>query len=396
MAAAPFVTVGVPVWHGGRFLEESLRSIQNQSHQNLTILISIDGSDPESERVCRPFLQDSRFQLVIQPQRLGWVGNTNYLISRVETPWWIWHPQDDVLDPRCIEVLLHHAGENPVAAAIFCDIACFGLRDDALIQSSVTGDVVQRQLALIREHLPAVAFRGLTRLEALRFCGQMPTSAVDSFGLDAVWMAALARWGELIRVPAALYRKRFHTQSEHARWAEWTFEQRWQVWIAHCADMLAQAVLVPATAVDRHTLWLATLDRLTAPGWLNSFLRGDSAAAPVDSSSLLRLFIEYLRRVRGMDVPAWLEDPWVGLEHAATDRLESHSSLVELRTAVAAHDRRMAAMRSALDERDKALIALRTGIAQRDHEFSGATHGRAWKLASLLRRLYRLFRPQPR
>jgi hypothetical protein len=84
-------------------------------------------------------------------------------------------------------------------------------------------------------------------------------------------MAALARWGELQRVPETLYRKRYHADNEHSKWSGWPLEARRQAWTVHCADMLAQAMLVPSTAHEKHELWLAILERLTARQWIGYF-----------------------------------------------------------------------------------------------------------------------------
>src|SRR2546422_8779875 len=97
------VTIGVPVYRGELFLEETLWSIQNQTHRDIEVIISLDGPDPASKEICLPFLKDGRFRLVVQPQNLGWVGNINWLMSRVESPYWCYHQQDDLIDPRYIE-----------------------------------------------------------------------------------------------------------------------------------------------------------------------------------------------------------------------------------------------------------------------------------------------------
>jgi hypothetical protein len=60
-------------------------------------------------------------------------------------------------------------------------------------------------------------------------------------------MAAMARWGELRRVPVTLYRKRYHPDNEHMKWFGWPVEKRVKAWIVHCAAMLEQAMLVEAT-----------------------------------------------------------------------------------------------------------------------------------------------------
>jgi GT2 family glycosyltransferase len=378
MIQAPYVTVGVPIYHGGAAIEESLRSIQQQSHREIKVIISLDGPQPASEEVCRPFLKDPRFHLIVQPERLGWVGNTNYLISRVETPYWMWHPQDDILDPRCIEVLLEHAQRKPAAAVVYSDIQCFGLQNGTLIQSSITGDAVARQLTLIREHLSAVAFRGLTRAEALRFCGRLPSERSDAFAPDCAWMAALARWGELQRVPQALYRKRYHPDNEHSRWFNWPAEARRQAWIAHCADMLTQAMLVPATAGERHQLWLAILDRLTTRQWI-AYFHDAAEWTAADAASLLHEFIEHIRMRRATDVPLWLEDRWAETENAARDHLAARESLRGREAELAARHRE-----SAVRNRE---------VSARERELAEIKASRAWNLALAIRRIRLLLAP---
>src|SRR5436190_1215596 len=120
------VTIGVPVYRGELFLEETLRSIQQQRHGDFRAIISIDGSDPASEAICQPFLKDERFELVVQPENLGWVANINWLMERVESPYWCYQQQDDLIDPRYLEVLIDYAQRAPEAAVVYCDIETFG------------------------------------------------------------------------------------------------------------------------------------------------------------------------------------------------------------------------------------------------------------------------------
>src|SRR5574340_1352967 len=210
MTYAPYITVGVPVYRGESVIQESLRSIQQQTHKSIEVIISLDGPQPEAERLCQPFLKDPRFRLVIQPERLGWVGNSNFLMAQVETAYWWWHPQDDWVDPGYLEALLDHAERSPAAAIVYCDMLNFDLTDDVWIQPSATGDAIARQLTLLDDQLFAVAFHGLTRLEALRCTGGLRANEVGTFAVDTTWMAAAARWGELQRVPLQLYHKRVH------------------------------------------------------------------------------------------------------------------------------------------------------------------------------------------
>lgn len=313
MSAAETVTVGVPVYLGDAFIEETLGSIRAQTHRAFEVIISLDGPQPATEALCRPFLSDSRFRLVTQPQRLGWVGNLNWLMAQAGTAFWCYQQQDDLMDPRYLEVLVAQARSVPQAAVCYCDMEAFGTMQATFVQSPVTGSASARQLALLFEHLPAVAFRGLTRVEALRLAGGVPANEIDSFGCDTAWMAAVARWGELWRVPQTLYRKRYHAGNEHMKWYGWPLEKRVKAWIAHCAVMLEQAMLVSAPPHERRMLWLAAVVRLIASHAAHSYLpiAGWTAA---ERAALLATFCDHVAGAGVIDLPALLHDGWDEIE----------------------------------------------------------------------------------
>ena len=305
------VTLGVPVYQGASFLRETLESIQIQTYPHFQVIISLDGTDPESELVCQPFLRDSRFRLVTQPNRLGWAGNINWLMDQVDTPFWCYYQQDDLTDPRYLEVLLDAAWKAPEAAVVYCDMVAFGKFSANFTQPSVTGHASSRLLTLLYAHYPAVAFRGLTRVEALRESGGILTNEMENFSCDTTWMAGVALWGELHRVPVYLYRKRYHEENTHTKWAAWPQERRTQAWLVHCADMLQQAMRVKSIPQERRLLWLAAVNRLVsrnASGFINVKELTDNQRMVI-----LENFLHYLQNVRKSKVHRWMESSWEDL-----------------------------------------------------------------------------------
>jgi GT2 family glycosyltransferase len=255
-AQAASVTVGVPIYRGQEFLAESLASVQNQTHTDIDVLMSLDGPDDACETICRAFLEDERFQLVVQPRRLGWMEHTNWLMERVETEFWHLQEQDDVLEPHFLETLVGYARAHGNVAAAFGDVRTFGTMDTHMEMSSVLGTPVMRQMKVIYEHFPGVAPLGLIRTEALRRCGGLKANEFENFAADTALMAGLARSGELHRIPQELYRKRVHATSTHATWWDWPMEKRFGVWQVHCLDMLEHALAIEATPQDYRLLWL--------------------------------------------------------------------------------------------------------------------------------------------
>src|ERR1700730_15253856 len=133
------VTIGVPVYRGKLFLEESLNSVLNQTYQDFDVIISVDEPDPDSEEICRKFLKDSRFRMVVQSQRLGWMGNMNWLMSEVRTEFWHLQEQDDGIERDFLEILVEHARANPTVSTVYSDIRVFDNEDFLVLQDSVVG-----------------------------------------------------------------------------------------------------------------------------------------------------------------------------------------------------------------------------------------------------------------
>lgn len=289
------VTVGMPVYRGQDFLPEVLAAVQDQTYRDLRVLISVDGADPECEQLIRPYLRDPRFVLTIRQNRRGWVGNLNWLMRNTDTPYWCYQQQDDLIAPDYLEHLVDHLRSTPEAAVAYCDIEAFGQAEWRMAQDPVLGPPVTRQLTLLNAHLAAVAFRGVTRTEALREMDRLPANPVENFAVDTVWMSAMARSGELHRVPGFRYRKRYHDANIHTKWPTWPAPRRRQAWSTHCADMLHEALKLPLLTVqERRLLWSAGVTRLTDPKLAGAYVVPAETGPPERA----RLLSDFLARIR--------------------------------------------------------------------------------------------------
>jgi hypothetical protein len=306
------VTIGIPIYRGEPFLEESLASVRDQAYADLEAIMSLDGPDPECEALCRKFLSDSRFRLVIQPERLGWMPHTNWLMSQVQTEFWHLQEQDDVLQSTFLETLVQYAVEHPNVAAAYSDLRTFGTMDTHMEMSPVIGSPVMRQMKLIHEHFPGVAPLGLIRTEALRLSGGLQGNEFENFAADTALMSGLARWGELHRVPEELYRKRVHGKNTHGTWWDWPMNRRFQAWEAHCLEMLRQALLAKGTVQERRLLWLAVIERLLSLHTASSFLP-DAELTTAERTEMLDSFLSRVRN-SPIDIPVSLDASWDEIE----------------------------------------------------------------------------------
>jgi glycosyltransferase involved in cell wall biosynthesis len=304
------VTIGMPVYRGKLFIEESLNSVMDQTYEDFEVIISVDGPDPECEEICRKFLIDPRIRMVIQPQRLGWRGNMNWLMAQVQTEFWHLQEQDDVIDPNFLEVLVKYARSKPMVATVYTDIRVFGIMDFPIVQQSVLGSAFIRQMTLLYEHLSAVALSGLSRAEALQACGGIPGNEMEDFFAETAWMAGMARWGELHRIPGELYHKRLHGQNTVTTWYEWLRNKRLVAWQIHCLSMFEQAVQIGAEVKERRLLWLTAVERLVSPRTAAKIIADINKLTSAERMETVDGFLSRARASATLNVPALLDADW--------------------------------------------------------------------------------------
>ncbi|MEM7582652.1 MAG: glycosyltransferase family 2 protein [Acidobacteriota bacterium] len=273
------VTVGVPVYNAESFVSETLESLQAQSFTELSIIVSVDRSDDASVEECRGFAGDPRFDIVAQPQRLGWIGNCRWLMGRVSSAWFMLLSHDDLLLPNTLERLVRAAEQAPAAAAVFGDALTFGTSQGVRFHApSLRGGPLGRLATYLVEHFDALAFRGLIRTDAARASGGLQPNSSHDFAAEAIWMFKLAWQGELIRIEGADWRKRMQPGTVSDGWLHWPAERRREAWISHCVEMMA---------------FLATLE--LPPGWISllahagllRLLRATSSLGPYAEVSAL-------------------------------------------------------------------------------------------------------------
>lgn len=96
-----------------------LTSIQNQTHSNFRCLISADGGFEEiRDFVDKELGGDERFQVLGFPDRLGFYGNFERVLSGVpaEAQWVALSDQDDYWYPSKLEVMLPHLEQASLVA----------------------------------------------------------------------------------------------------------------------------------------------------------------------------------------------------------------------------------------------------------------------------------------
>lgn len=112
--ALPLVSVVMPVHNGLPFLNESIRSILNQTLADFEFVILDDGSTDGSLAALREFAQEDRRIRIFESRRnLGLAGSSNYVVEKARAPLIARMDADDVARPERLkrqwEIFQEHA-----------------------------------------------------------------------------------------------------------------------------------------------------------------------------------------------------------------------------------------------------------------------------------------------
>jgi hypothetical protein len=241
------VTVCVPAFEGAPWIQEALRSIQAQTHTAFLVDVAVDpspaGDADGTVAAVEPFLADPRFVLRRNATRLGWDGNLRAQLERVVTPYVVIVPQDDVLEPDYLEVLLGVLAERPEAGVAYVDLVYFGAFEGRkVLDLPARGD---RDEQLLEWFLAdgAMPWRSVTRTAVMRAAGGFPVDGFRGFLVECEYALSLLLEARAIRVPRPLFRKRLHPPevmtASRRRIAEATPEEQRRAFERHRNRMLS-------------------------------------------------------------------------------------------------------------------------------------------------------------
>lgn len=117
----PLISVLLPVFNGAPFLEQAVHSIQDQTYQNLEILIIDDGSSDGSDIIVNRLAKNDRRIVPIHKPNTGLTDTLNLGIRRARGEWIARIDQDDIAHESRLEAQLQQSKTNKRAVLVGSD-----------------------------------------------------------------------------------------------------------------------------------------------------------------------------------------------------------------------------------------------------------------------------------
>jgi glycosyltransferase involved in cell wall biosynthesis len=220
-AAAPRVSIGLPVYNGQTWLAGAIEALLAQTFTDFELIISDNASTDETEAICRSYAaRDERIRYCRQVTNRGSTWNFNHVFHLARGEYFKWA----AFVERCLEVL----DREPEVAWCHCrskhidaqgklllgestpEISYVNLdRDGASVPAEPTRDAPRpsdRFRAVILGHDGCLDSYGLIRSDILK----KTALYLPYFGSEKVLMAELALWGRYHEIPETLFYARVH------------------------------------------------------------------------------------------------------------------------------------------------------------------------------------------
>ncbi len=267
MTHRPTIEICIPVFNAAAFVAETIDSALAQDFADIRVLISVDLSNDDSAGICQGYVSDERVQVFRQKQRLGYVGNTNFLLRQATAPLVKILPHDDVMPPDLLGRLFHFMQQAPGCAVAFPGLRGFGYGSVDFRQSDVRGPVLRRLMDVMMNQRFVAAFHGLVRISPEP--GErplLPAGFLRDFETDVQWMAQAACHGELRSVEHAVELKRFSPAMKSQTWIPRSTREAHQLLAQHTARLTELAWVVCRNEEEHRQVMMAALVRLLGLG----------------------------------------------------------------------------------------------------------------------------------
>jgi glycosyltransferase involved in cell wall biosynthesis len=213
MQSAPLLSIGLFVYNGERFLEETLDSILSQTFTDFELIISDNASTDRTGEISEAYVRrDSRIRYYRGEKNMGAGWNVRRVYELATGKYFKWAAADDILEPEFL---------RQCVAALESDVGCVVAyartkevdENGAFIKNYITpmtsdsDDPVARFREMLLTYHMCYQIFGVMRMSALR---QIPPqgSYVNS---DGVLLAQMSLLGRFYEVPEHLFISRRHS-----------------------------------------------------------------------------------------------------------------------------------------------------------------------------------------
>jgi glycosyltransferase involved in cell wall biosynthesis len=230
----PLVSVGIPTFQRADKLERAAKSVLNQTHRNVELVISDNASEDHTQVLCRTLCaSDPRVRYLRSTVNRGPTANFNTVFDELSGDYAMVLSDDDWLDPDYVGSCLAELHRRP-DLVLACGIGRY-LRDGRMVRRGVEMQLEQdspsqRIVSYIRAVDENGLFYGLMARDVLR----KATPLQNVLGNDWLLGAAIVAQGKAATLTStSINRELDGTSADFAKLTSTLGLPRWQARVPH-------------------------------------------------------------------------------------------------------------------------------------------------------------------
>jgi glycosyltransferase involved in cell wall biosynthesis len=207
------VSIGIPVFNGEPFLEETIDSILAQTYEDFELIISDNHSSDRTEEICRRYTEkDERVRYVRNRENLGAAYNYNQVFHLSSGEYFKWAAHDDVLMPHFLERCVEALDADPAAVVSYTrwrpiDEAGNPITKRYPVWRVIAQDPVERfRFSLLMDGKTQLPIFGLFRSDVLSRTGLHRATPSG----DSILIAEVSLYGPFREVEEDMFIHRWH------------------------------------------------------------------------------------------------------------------------------------------------------------------------------------------
>jgi glycosyltransferase involved in cell wall biosynthesis len=209
----PKLSIGLPVYNGEKFLQQSLDSLLNQTFGDFELIISDNASTDNTEEICRNYAaQDQRIRYYRNVTNIGCARNFNRVLELSTSEYFKWAAYDDLHAPDFVSKCMQVLEQNP--NYILCHSHTFFIDEQ--------GEFLQNYNIKLKTDSPKPHHRFqelLTKHLCYQMYGVIRKSALNKIppmgghgNADGIFLLRLGMIGQFYEIPEYLFFARSHPQ----------------------------------------------------------------------------------------------------------------------------------------------------------------------------------------
>ena len=228
----PRVSIGLPVYNGGRYLESALDSLLAQTFTDFELIISDNASSDNTREICERYRdRDVRIQYLRNEKNMGASWNFNRVYRLAQAPYFKQAAHDDICEPQFLERCVAALDRDPAVVMAYSQTTI--IDGDGMEVERFAGTLD------LREERPHSRFQhfhhvfgewsvchpifGVMRVEPVRDREILPRFIAS----DMILLAELSLHGKIVEVPEYLFRLRWHADASTVAQKEFAERALW-------------------------------------------------------------------------------------------------------------------------------------------------------------------------